>query len=135
MATKRTTTTRNSVKRIVPPHPCLSCGAITTRPQRCEPCYKAQQRARNARRGDRYGKEYVARRAEIEKVVEVYGFRCWRCLRYEAPGTFTRDDWHTDHAPWGELRPTHRKCNTSASRGGKGEQWTPPSDRTNDRIR
>ena len=112
---------------------CLDCRTPTTNTTRCTACARTKERARVAKRGDRYTHPtYKAARAKLEQQVPIYGYRCWRCGRYEAPDSpkvLDRKAWHCDHVPWSsEANPVFKACHARCNSGHRGgETYTPPT--------
>lgn len=93
---------------------CLQCGQLAERSRsgRCTDCARTKDRARQAKRGDRYGADYQRVRAGWAELLNAgVPTMCARCEMPLQPG----DLWHLDHVDGG-LRPSHPQCNSGAHR-------------------
>jgi hypothetical protein len=95
---------------------CLDCGTLTQR-TRCPDCDHRKDRARQQRRGDRYGHAHQQQRALWQQRIDDELVHCWSCGLPLPIGDRT---WHLGHRNHLGLvpHPEHAACNLRAAGAG-----------------
>ena len=93
------------------PRPCLDCGTLTDKGNRCVTHATAYQQRIDERRKPKrnhYSGTYRARAKQVRDTAQV----CWICKQ----GPIPNDPWTADHyypgLPDSPLLPAHRSCNS-----------------------
>lgn len=98
------------------PRPCLDCGVLTSKGNRCQPhqtTYQAKLDERRKPNRKHYSYDYQKRAKQVRESATI----CWICKEGYKPN----DPWTADHyypgIPDSPLLPAHRSCNSR--RGNK----------------
>jgi len=91
--------------------PCLDCGVLTNKSNRCE-LHQAQYQARLDAKKIGKREHYKGDYAKRAKIVRDSAVQCWICKE----GYRGNDPWTADHYTAGDpssvLLPAHRSCNS-----------------------
>jgi hypothetical protein len=91
--------------------PCLDCGVLTNKSNRCE-LHQAQYQARLDAKKIGKREHYKGDYAKRAKIVRDSAVQCWICKE----GYRAHDPWTADHYyagdPSSPLLPAHRSCNS-----------------------
>jgi hypothetical protein len=91
--------------------PCLDCGQLTDKGNRCQPhqtLYQAKIDQRRKPNRQHYNAEYKRRAKQVRDTAQI----CWLCNQGYKPN----DPWTADHYTPGDpnsvLLPAHKSCNS-----------------------